>query len=100
MTTIGAGAGNDSAKRFVKRIRHSHDEANKSRAAIGCKQSQQEAQTQQRIDYIKDVIDNLRDSRDPARASDLALGLDNFVNGLSAELACELILSALGKTIL
>src|SRR5437762_8757679 len=91
MTAVGGRTGHDATKRAVEGIGDGDDEANKTSAAPGGQQGQQKTEPQQRIKHIEDVVDDLGHSRRSTRASDLSFRFDNFVNGLRAELAGDLI---------
>src|SRR5689334_13705266 len=68
---VGARTRDNSAKRRIKRIADRDDKLNESGGAAGCEQGQEKAHAEQCVDYPEDVIDNLRDSREPARAFNL-----------------------------
>src|ERR1700754_1649321 len=61
MSLIGTGARYYTLKWSVKGVCHRHDEPNKSCSTSGCQQRQQKPHSHQRVDYIKNVIDNFID---------------------------------------
>src|ERR1700674_2081673 len=85
MTRLRAGA-DDAAKRLVERIRHGHNENERIQCRSSLLIKLTRTAIQQGVDYIKDVIYNLRNPRHAARASPLAFSLDNFVDCFRAEL--------------
>jgi hypothetical protein len=72
VAAVGARTGNDSAERPIEWIGHGDDETDKASAASRSQQSQQEAHSQQSINHVEDVIDDLRNARCAAPRSTFA----------------------------
>ena len=82
MTAIGARTRDNSSKRHVKRIADRDYKPHEPGAAACRHQGQKESYAEERVDYPKDVIDNLRDSRESSRALHFTLCVNDFVNSL------------------
>jgi hypothetical protein len=93
MAAIRARAGDNPAKRRVKRVADRNDKLNESGGASCCHQRQQKTHPEQRVDYPEDVIDDLRDSRESSRSFDFALSVNDLVNSFRTKLTGNMIYS-------
>src|SRR5215470_1085447 len=91
VAAIRAWAGNNAAKRHVKRVTNRDNESHEPGAAAGREQGQEKTHAEERVDYPEDVIDNLGDSREPSRALHFALSVNDLVNRFRTKLARNLI---------
>ena len=83
--------GDNPAKRLIERIAHRDDKPHKSGAATCRQQRQQESHSEQSVNNIEDVIDDLGNSRQPARAFYFALSVNDLINSFRAKLTGDLI---------
>ena len=65
MSIFGAGNVNYASKRSVERIRHRHNKLNEAGAAVRRHQGKQKPHSQQRVDHVEDVINDLRNRAAP-----------------------------------
>src|SRR6185503_2852546 len=79
------------AKRRVKGIGDRDDKLNEPSSAASCQQRQQKPHPEQCVDYPEDVIDDLRDSCEPARTLHFALSFNDLGNRLRTKLTSDLI---------
>src|ERR1051325_6329098 len=79
------------AKRQIKRVADRDDKLNEPGGAASGEQGQKKTHAEQRVDYPEDVIDNLRDARQPARAFHFALSVNDLVNSFRTKLTRNLI---------
>ena len=91
MAAVSAWARNDPAKRRVKRIAHSDDKPYKPGGAARCHQRQQKAHAEERVDYVEDVIHDLRNSRECSRAFNFVLSVNDLINSFRTKFAGNLI---------
>src|SRR6185369_2416510 len=90
---VRAWARNDPTKRFVKRTARRNYESHKAGSAARGHQCEKKSHSEQGVDYVENVIDNLRDSREPSRTLHFALCFNDLVYCLRTKLTSNLIYS-------
>src|SRR5437763_16625831 len=91
MPSICTRTRDDSPKRCIKRITDCDNKPHESGAAARCQQSQEESHSEQRIDYVENIINNLRDPRETSRSHHFTLTVNDLVDGFRTKLAGNLI---------
>ena len=91
VATVCARTRDNPAKRHVKRVADGDDKLYEPGAAPCRQQGQQKTHSEQRIDYVENVIYDLRNSRQPARALDFTFSFNDLVYCLRTKLTGDLI---------
>src|SRR5262244_1802313 len=86
MAALGAWAGHNSLERSIEGICDRDDKPHKAGATSRCQEGEQKAQSEQPINHIENVINNLRYSCDSSPSFNFSISLHNFVDGLCAKL--------------
>src|SRR4026209_965486 len=91
MPSIGSWTCHNTTKRFVKRITDRNNETHKCGCAACGQKGQQEPHSEQGVDYVKDVINHLGNSRESSGPLYFALSFNDLVNCLRTKIARYLI---------